>query len=397
MGCPAIAILTKNLTFTIQCLDSEGQAIAPTGNVNYAIYEDTTSTSIKFGTMSRLGSLTGLYAATVAITAASGFEAYKSYTIRITATVDTKSLVRLYSFTVIGADSAAAAVSSGSLTTLSNIKEYLGLSADTYDTLLTNLQARAVKFIQNFTGRTLISGTYREFIDTFGVDNEIVLKERPITNIDYVSIDRTAAVQIINSSSDAYRAGVRIDDTDLANPTMTLEVYGGANDGYDSITLSNYSTMSLFVSAINSLGKGWTADLLSDYYGNYDPIELLPEGRLDCFNNYAYFCLPEEFEDEYRSDNERGIIYLNSIPNRGVKKVIVKYTAGYSTIPADLEMACIELVKYWFDKRKISSNITSESIGDYSYSSGNLTIDRPMFKTLTELLAPYVSLSKYAY
>ena len=47
--------------------------------------------------------------------------------------------------------------------------------------------------------------------------------------------------------------------------------------------------------------------------------------------------------------------------NRGLANVEVSYTAGYSTIPADLEQACLETCASWY-KRRMRTDEVSKSI-----------------------------------
>lgn len=90
MGCQSEVFLEKNLTFSINTHDpgTAGAADAVSAPT-YRVYETTTGTAILNGTMAKLDdtNTTGLYAATIACTAANGFENDKSYTIYVEATV----------------------------------------------------------------------------------------------------------------------------------------------------------------------------------------------------------------------------------------------------------------------------------------------------------------------
>lgn len=52
---------------------------------------------------------------------------------------------------------------------------------------------------------------------------------------------------------------------------------------------------------------------------------------------------------------------------KGVRNYRFTYTAGYSTIPNDLEEACIILATYMYNARK-STGLKSETLGEYSYT-----------------------------
>jgi hypothetical protein len=51
-----------------------------------------------------------------------------------------------------------------------------------------------------------------------------------------------------------------------------------------------------------------------------------------------------------------------------VKSVLIEYTAGYATVPDDIEQACIEIAAMMYRDRRRDSGLASESLGDYSYT-----------------------------
>jgi len=89
MGCPAQAILSKNLVFSITTRSSTTGAPADADTApSYSIYEDETNTAILTGTMTKPDALkTGFYTEQIAVSTANGFEIYKTYTVLVEATV----------------------------------------------------------------------------------------------------------------------------------------------------------------------------------------------------------------------------------------------------------------------------------------------------------------------
>lgn len=74
------------------------------------------------------------------------------------------------------------------------------------------------------------------------------------------------------------------------------------------------------------------------------------------------------------------------IANSEVADYEVEYTAGYvlpgdvnRTLPADIEKACIDIVKNWYLENQQGTNIQSESLGDYS-----VTYAKPADRTLPQ-------------
>ena len=103
----------------------------------YRVYEDETTTAIKTGTMTKLddANTTGVYSEQLSCTADNGYEADKTYTITISATVDSDTGAISYGFTAKAAETMPAA-STGALTTTANFKSYAGITATTDDTLI---------------------------------------------------------------------------------------------------------------------------------------------------------------------------------------------------------------------------------------------------------------------
>lgn len=272
------------------------------------------------------------------------------------------------------------------LTSLTNVKSYLGITNTDDDTLLTACVNRATSILQSCTSRTLVETVFRERFDG-NCANDLILPEYPITNIEYVSVGTNEAFSLINVNADAYRAAVKInkpipssgDSTVLDSPVMTLEVYGGANDGSTAITLSSYATLSLLETYINALGTGWTMDIGVSDYDDYDSIELLPLGNAECLHNYAYPKIPDEPLDGYKTYFDRGLLTLPEVSTTR-QGIIVKWTAGYATTPDDLEQACISMAAYLFNSKGKDFSVKSERLGDYAYTladNSSATISLP--------------------
>jgi hypothetical protein len=91
MGCQSEVTLGDNLTFSVCVHDPTSGALTDADSAPaYRVYETETGTAILSGTMAVLddGNTTGFYTEEIACTTANGFEAGKSYSIYIAATVD---------------------------------------------------------------------------------------------------------------------------------------------------------------------------------------------------------------------------------------------------------------------------------------------------------------------
>ena len=71
---------------------------------------------------------------------------------------------------------------------------------------------------------------------------------------------------------------------------------------------------------------------------------------------------------DYTFDADNGIVsFIYYRPSRGTKSLKVVYTAGYTTIPKDLELLVLRRIGSIFNRRK-SDGSASESLGNYSTS-----------------------------
>lgn len=53
----------------------------------------------------------------------------------------------------------------------------------------------------------------------------------------------------------------------------------------------------------------------------------------------------------------------------GFQNVRASYSAGYSTVPADLKLCCMMISKFYYQRTTVNSSIKSETIGDYKYEN----------------------------
>jgi len=247
------------------------------------------------------------------------------------------------------------------LSTIANLKLYVGYTSASDDYLTTILTA-ASSAIAKFCGRDFVSTSYREHYDGDGT-SELQVNNYPIISVSLLSLGKTSAFEIINTSSDAYNAYVTIDAT-----SMVLVVSGGENASSSTLTLSSYTTLTSLLAAITALNKGWGFSS-NTALCSWAATELLPSSGESCLNRYASVYLPDTPESDFSVDANAGIVKLWGRYPQGFQNITIKYVGGYATIPADLEQICIELAKSYLDSSSQNAALQSESIGAYSYSA----------------------------
>ena len=376
MGCPTRCVLNENLTFTVQAADNTGAPATPTGNVNYAVYEDSTTAEILTSTMTKdFDAKTGFCLATIACTTANGFERHKTYTIRITAVIGGINVAKTYNFICLGIEDEPTATT-GALTSTANFKSYAKITGTGDDTLIGYLISRATAAIENYCDRVLRSASYRELYDGDGTD-ELYLKQYPVTVISSLATSQASPLRITSDGTAGYKASVSCSST-----TLTCSLDGTGSD----LTLADY-TLTTLAAAINAFGSGWSAEIMLSVYAGWTATELLPCFGLDCYKKYVYVKTPGTIESDFDVDDEIGYIELPTGFPKGTRNIVISYTAGYSTIPADLEQICIDLVNIYYRGRSENASVRAESLGDHSITFSDESLDIP--KAIKKRLATY--------
>lgn len=81
------------------------------------------------------------------------------------------------------------------------------------------------------------------------------------------------------------------------------------------------------------------------------PITAISELMIDSAGEFVDLSLVIDSDDYAISDDQNSILYRGLFPN-GYNNVRIKYTAGFATVPSDLEMACLWLVHFYYRIRE---------------------------------------------
>ena len=223
----------------------------------------------------------------------------------------------------------------------------LGDPSDLVSSILTSTD----KYVKEYCRRDFESASYTETHD--GKSGSIFLNEYPITALSRITVGKDEAFYVNNTGTTSY-ATCSCDGT---NFTCNL-------NGVDSdLALVTYTTLTTLVDAINALGDGWTATLsgsagilsseIIDFYGR------------NCLDtNIAYIEIRDESLTDFELNPNTGEI--NHTFPVGFQNIFVSYTAGYTTIPTDLQMAVKILVQY------IYSKVQEDNLGNEYYSLGDV-------------------------
>lgn len=263
------------------------------------------------------------------------------------------------------------ALASNALTTVADVKTYMGITSSTDDTLIETLVNNVSDQIERYCDREFKEKTFTEYLDGRG-DRTIAVSNPPLISVDLVAFGARDSISVQSSDSTDLLATVGIED----DQARLFRYTSSGSAVTTSLTFTDYPTTTLLAAQINSTA-GFTATSIF----NAPSFSLHRLGGRDTIEATAYLTVPDDAESEYRIDYDRGLIHLradafpraaetrrvNHFPNQ-FQSVFVRYSGGYATIPNALVQAAFELVSDAFRGRDRDRNINQESLGDYSYT-----------------------------
>lgn len=208
--------------------------------------------------------------------------------------------------------------------------------------LVDTIREDVEKFVSTYCNRTFESTSYT-LEEYSGKGYKIInLKHYPVTAVDRVAVGVRDVIKVRNTSSGT-SASVGVTSTGLR-----LVKDGSADT---TVTFAGNATLTAVVTAVNALGSGWEAVLLFTDYSSFKSSDLIPKSALGAIDsNYVYLQIPDEAEYDVEVDLDNGQIRLPHGFYPGFRNIFVDYTAGYSTMPADLKLAVKILVQFVYEK-----------------------------------------------
>ncbi len=249
-------------------------------------------------------------------------------------------------------------------------------------------------------GRNLDSQTYSEYYDGGPMPyDRVQLTQFPVTSISRVATYPQPALQIQNTDTTSnQRATVAVTSTGL-----TLVRVASGVSTTNTLAFSGNATVGLLATAISALANGWTAQVQSPFT-NWASADFRPvQGAMTAMGNGATLelyteDLPTWVESSagytaygWRLDADTGIL-IGTFP-QGQQNIRIDYTAGFATIPADVQEACVAYVQDLYQSELLNNNVKSESLGPYSYTL-NDAAKVAMSSRITGILDRYKDYSK---
>ncbi len=224
-------------------------------------------------------------------------------------------------------------------------------------TTLTSLIAAVSSALERYCRRSFGQASYDEYHHGNGSDG-LLLDHYPILQVDRVVGGPRQVLQVQNQDPNVQRATVRRGSSGL---TLTRESSGVTAS--DTVDFASYRTLAAVQEAIEGLGHGWTATLAPGDALRASVDLRAPQGALEGRGQPAALIMHTQPIRDYWIEAEKGILWRGDpltldceldgpsgrCWSRGIFNYRVVYTAGYSTIPEDVQEACAEWVAqlYW--------------------------------------------------
>lgn len=234
-----------------------------------------------------------------------------------------------------------------------NILKFLELAADDSYGTVASIHDGVEAAVKAYCRRNLESASYKDiYVDK---NNYIVLKDFPVTAVTKIQKGETSPMYITNTNQFT-SASVSVTDTKV------VLVYNGTTYAGD-LTFATNTTLASLAAAINAAGSGWKAVIQTTDFNSILSTELLQfYGQSALYNRNVQLWIPFQDFPYLDVDYVNGILRNNTTIAGEFEKVYVYYTAGYTTIPNDLDLA----VKIWVKDLYTRHQETAFGVLEYS-------------------------------
>lgn len=225
------------------------------------------------------------------------------------------------------------------------------------NTTLDALIAAVSAGIERWCRRNFVSTQYDDVYD--GADGpELVLDHFPIASVERVAYDPWPVLLVQNTSASNQRATVQVTSTGV---TLTRVASGISSS--NSLTFAANVTLTAMAAAINALGNGWTASLAHSDFANRASADLRAlQGAFAAKDAAAGLKMHLQELLAYEIDTARGVLIRGRRWGRGMLHWRVIYTAGYASVPEDVQEACAQWTAMLFWQTKRDPGLARENV-----------------------------------
>jgi hypothetical protein len=274
------------------------------------------------------------------------------------------------------------------LITLDKARQNLPSATNSDEPVIATLIAAASKAVQRYCRRDFASTSYDELYRA-PADGVLYLRQYPVISVQSVRANPLTVFQVKNSdTSTNQQARVSVTGTGLS-----LVRVASAVKTTNTVTFAANATLNALKAGVDALGSGWTSQVASAY-GAWPSADLKGlQGARNAAGRWADLKLHVDELSDYEIDDRLGCLSGTFLsggrePAEDFGSLRVQYTAGYATVPEDVQEATAQLVATWFQNRGQHMGLIHESSGGvYAYSRDAYRTELP--NHIRAILDPY--------
>lgn len=281
------------------------------------------------------------------------------------------------------------------LTSLENLKTYLKITDSTLDTFLTLLINSVSAKIERVCNRKFLSREYKERYN-LNRQKRVQLRQFPVTYISRVAYGHGSAGTLTYAGTD-----IQADASITGTALRLVSTSAAGTRTINNLLFTSYPTLSLLTAAVNAI-TGWEMTALLDM----PCIDLNPAAGLAANDTVIELTYPDVSDTDFVADYQRGQIEFSrtsygfgyrwgsgsgvsgllsgfhnpvaSYPSQSTRRMPVQfqgmfvvYTAGYDTVPADVEAVCWEIISEKYHLADRDPNVKYTTFGPLSIAFNN--------------------------
>ena len=228
------------------------------------------------------------------------------------------------------------------------------------EALLEWLITNALAGIESELCRGLLSCAYSELYDR---ERRIVLEQPDVTSVDSIFTEVCDGLTVKYTGSDTH-ARVQVSTT-----AVTITSRAGATATSNELTFASNVSTDAMATAVAAVAD-WTSSSLNSAPAAY----LLRRGASNAKDRQVTLEYWDYYDGEYEVFHDAGVIEFTCMwsgwPTH--PRVRIDYTAGFSSLPGDVEQALLDAVTMAYTSTSVDPSLKSERLGDYSYDRGSL-------------------------
>jgi hypothetical protein len=245
------------------------------------------------------------------------------------------------------------------------------------DWLLTMMLSAASTEIGHAINTYIEEGTYSDVFR--GGQKEYAVRHGPVTELLGVYGQPEGAIYL-GVSSQVARSTVEVTSTAVILRTTVAGVTTSV-----SVSLAGHSIATL---AVALGGNAYYSSSYTTTLGGLSAVDLLTVGPVAIETSGATLQCWAGSPAIESFDYGSGILYLEA-PLPVESRIKIAYKAGYTNVPADVELVVLDLIGAMWDKRPRDMSLQNERMSGYAWTAKEFLMDGEIRRRL----APYISYS----